>query len=445
MTRSVAGVVVGVLVALTVSPVTAVAAGTRVQDGRAGELTYQVLLPSDYGHTARRYPVVYLFPPGGNTAEDWFIRSGLLELSADSDVIVVVPNGGQLQLFVDARDGSCRGETQMMDELIPAIDRRFRTIADGRHRAIAGASTSAFSAMHLAARHPDRFAAAGSFDGPPDSTFGMGAAGIPFFFAIVERYGLYSDCGGDVMGPGLWGYPAVDEVWWRDANPADLASNLRGMTLYVAAPNGQPCDAEDVRGLTEDQQKSPPGTAPVFQLSAPYEGTSSRSFVRVLEREGISHTANVDDCGLHSWRYWDRDLHAFWPLMQDAFGTPPADAFDHRRAAASFTAWGWTFDADPDRAPEFLDVRQASRTGLMLTGSGLTTVTTAPYFKRHQPVQVTVGGVAQRLFTGADGRLTFTVDLGPPHQMQQYRAENVLAQASPSYFTTRTVQLHVRG
>lgn len=439
----VARLIVGALLILGgVAPARAAEPDPPVVVAEVDGLEYKVLLPADYDQTARRYPVLYLFPPGGNTADDWFTRSNLLELSTDTDVIVVVPDGGPLQLFVDARDGSCRGETQVMSGLIPEIDRRYRTIADGRHRAVAGASTSAFSAMHLAARHPDRFAAAGSFDGPPDSTFGLGAVGIPFFFLIVERYGLLEDCGGDVTGPGLWGYPATDEVWWRDANPADLAANLRGMALYVGAGNGQPCDAEDVRGLPEPQQDTPPGTAPVFQLSGPYEATSSRSLVRALQRERVPHTADTERCGLHSWRYWNRQLHDFWPIMEHAFGVAPPGAFDHRRAAAGFTAWGWTFAADPDRAPEFLDIRGAAPTGVTLTGSGLTTVTTAAYFTPHQPVQVTVGTLSQRLFAGDDGRLTFTVDLGPAHQGQQYRAENLLAEAMPGYLTTRTVRLH---
>lgn len=256
------------LVALTagITPAVATDANPRVREGEVDGLRYTVLLPGDYEQGTRRYPVLYLLPPGGNTADDWLTRSDLMELS-EGGVIVVMPEGGPLQLFVDARDGSCRGETQVMDQLIPAIDRTYRTVPSGRHRAIAGASTSAFSAMHLAARHPDQFVAAGSFDGPPDSTFGMGAAGIPLFFLIVERYGVLEDCGGDVTGPGLWGYPVTDEVWWRDANPADLAANLRGIALYVSVGNGQPCDTEDVQGLPEPQQDTPPGTAPVFQLS----------------------------------------------------------------------------------------------------------------------------------------------------------------------------------
>lgn len=427
--------------AIEVSPAAADTSDPRHRSGEVAGLRYEVLLPPSYDAApARRYPVLYLFPPGGNTPEDWFTRSDLEDLA--DDVIVVIPDGGVLGLFVDGRDGGCRGETQVIDHLIPAVDASYRTIADGRHRAIAGASTSAFSAMHLAARHPGRFVAAGSFDGPPDSTFGMGALGIPVFFLVVERYGIYEDCGSSLTGPGLWGYPATDEVWWRDANPADLAGNLRGLGVYVAVGDGRPCDPQDLATLFEPQQETPPGTGPVFQLSGPYEATSSRAFVAALERGQVAHTADVHRCGLHSWRYWARELRAFWEVMTAAFGAPEPATLDHRRAASRFSAWRWNFQADPGRAAEFLDVRRASRDGFTLAGSGLTTVTTAPYFSPHQPVDVRVGTATRRMFADSAGRLRLVIDLGSPHRSQQFTPAARLEAALPGdYFTTRTVEL----
>src|SRR5205823_5770656 len=49
--------------------------------------------------------------------------------------------------------------------VIPAIDRRFRTLANRAHRAIAGFSMGGYGAVALAARHPDLFAAVGGFSG----------------------------------------------------------------------------------------------------------------------------------------------------------------------------------------------------------------------------------------------------------------------------------------
>jgi S-formylglutathione hydrolase FrmB len=64
-------------------------------------------------------------------------------------------------VYVDWRNGKLRDETVFTHTLMPAIDRQFRTIADGRHRAIAGFSGGGFGAMYLAARNPQLFAAVG--------------------------------------------------------------------------------------------------------------------------------------------------------------------------------------------------------------------------------------------------------------------------------------------
>src|SRR5439155_5753421 len=125
-----------------------------------------------------------------------------------------------------------------------------------------------------------------------------------------------------------------------------------------------------------------------------------------------------------------RDLRHFWPQMLSAFGTPPPAAFDYRTGDAVATAWGWTFTTDAARAPEFLDIRHASAAGLALTGSGATTVATAPLFRPGQPVQVAgAGNLSLVVAADAGGRLAFTVDLGTAHTLEQGTDAELLAAA----------------
>jgi hypothetical protein len=103
---------------------------------------------------------------------------------------------------------------------------------------------------------------------------------------------------------------------------------------------------------------------------------------------------------------------------------------------------GWTFTADPARAPEFLDVNDASAAGLTLTGSGTETVTTAALFHPHELVLVD-GADAFAAFLRADneGRLAFSVRLGPAHSLEEGTAEQVAAaSADADYFVTRHVR-----
>ena len=96
----------------------------------------------------------------------------------------------------------------------------------------------------------------------------------------------------------------------------------------------------------------------------------------------------------------------------------------------------------PRRSEEFLDINNASANGLTLTGSGTERVTTAGYFAPGQAV--TVSGAtdnAQTVTADASGRITFDVDLGPPHRFQEYTVQADAAQAlqGSGYFKTRTV------
>jgi hypothetical protein len=114
-------------------------------------------------------------------------------------------------------------------------------------------------------------------------------------------------------------------------------------------------------------------------------------------------------------------------------------AFDYRRADPSFSVWGWSLNADPRRAAEFLDIRGASRHGLTLTGSGTTTVTTTSYFAPGRDI-ILQGARVRSARADRVGRITFTVDLGPPHRNQEYTLQAALAgESRPGYFTTRKV------
>ena len=122
--------------------------------------------------------------------------------------------------------GQPRWETFHVDELIPWIDRHYRT----RGRAIAGLSMGGFGAMSYAARHPDLFQAAASFSGAVDTNTPPQAAS-----AIID--GIAGLDGG--LPGSLFGLRETDEVRWRGHNPWDLAVNLKPLSLTLRTGNGE--------------------------------------------------------------------------------------------------------------------------------------------------------------------------------------------------------------
>jgi hypothetical protein len=78
-------------------------------------------------------------------------------------------------------------------------------------------------------------------------------------------------------------------------------------------------------------------------------------------------------------------------------------------------------------ALEFSELRDASRGGFALRGSGTGTVTTPPLYRPGSTVTVATvrggGSQSQSVEVGSDCRLRLTVPLGPGNPYQQYSAE----------------------
>jgi enterochelin esterase-like enzyme len=141
-----------------------------------------VYTPPDYDMNASaRYPVLYLQHGAGEDERGWnnqgrmsFIMDNLLAAKNAKPMIVVMDRGYATKRGAsDATAGrggplsgtSAFGEVVLKD-LIPAIDAKYRTIADREHRAMAGLSMGGMQTMQIGLTHLDTFSYFGSFSGP---------------------------------------------------------------------------------------------------------------------------------------------------------------------------------------------------------------------------------------------------------------------------------------
>ena len=177
-----------------------------------GATMVDVLLPTGYASGTRRYPVLYLLHWLGGLYSSWNDLTDVTALMQNVPLIVVMPDADNGWYANAADRGKPQWESYHIDELIPYVDRRFRTIPTRGGRAIAGASMGGMGALSYAARHPDLFSAAGSFSGALD-------------------LGLEAD---------NLGASGTDLRFWSGHNPVELAANLQGVALYLAAGNGTP-------------------------------------------------------------------------------------------------------------------------------------------------------------------------------------------------------------
>jgi S-formylglutathione hydrolase FrmB len=359
-----------------------------------------VYLPPGYREDrSRDWPVTY-FTAGTMNNYNTLFHLGGEELTAEYDSILVSPDGNS-GYWSDWYNGGLFGppayETFVIDQLIPLIDARYRTKADRAHRLVTGVSMGGYGAAMFAARHPDLFSAVASLSGATDSN-------LPYLAAAVSASSTFD--GGEADA--IYGPRATQEIRWRGHNPTDLASNLRDVDVQVRTANGIPAPEIGENPLSAD------GASCVVEQGV-YQG--SMSFHSALTAIGKEHVYQDYGNGCHTMPNFMRQtvdtLKHFETLLADP---PPApETFDHRAIEPAFDLWGWRIEADPARALEFLRAA-GSQHDLELTGSGTTTVSRAyPGLAR-----VDVDGVATPV--PADGRVTASVDLGPPNETQQYTA-----------------------
>ena len=96
---------------------------------------------------------------------DWAQKSKLVEHSAQYGFIIVMPEGNN-GWYSDAENvPNDRYESYIVGDLIPEIDRKYRTRAERSGRVIAGLSMGGYGALKFGLKHSARFVLTGSFSG----------------------------------------------------------------------------------------------------------------------------------------------------------------------------------------------------------------------------------------------------------------------------------------
>jgi len=107
-----------------------------------------VYLPEGYDSSGLAYPAFYLLQGAGYTNRDWF-TFGFDQLFDDvpNPMIIVMPD----EIAADSE------YEHLLQEVLPFIDGRYRTIANRRGRAIGGICLGGSSALHIVFSHPELF------------------------------------------------------------------------------------------------------------------------------------------------------------------------------------------------------------------------------------------------------------------------------------------------
>lgn len=133
--------------------------------GKARREMY-IYTPPGYEKTTASYPVLYLIHGGGDTAVSWStagrandILDNLIAEKKAKPMIVVMPSGwtpsgGQVMTSDATKDPFTK---EMIDDIIPFVQSRYRTLANPENRALSGLSMGGIQTLNVGLHHLGTF------------------------------------------------------------------------------------------------------------------------------------------------------------------------------------------------------------------------------------------------------------------------------------------------
>lgn len=236
------------------------------------KMPYNILTPESYSakeSSGRRYPVIYLLHGLGGHYDNWASKTKLADYAASYDVIIVTPEGEDGWYTDQPSKERQMYESYIVEELIPEVDRRYRTIAQRDARAMAGLSMGGYGSIKFGLKHPEMFAVVGSFSGT-----------------------LY--------GPMI--------------NPADLPADVsKSVTATFGPLSDESKKANDLFDLVRRAPADALSKLPFVYFDCGTEDRyfkSNRDFAALLLEKKVPHEFR-ELPGNHSWKYWDTQVAEF--------------------------------------------------------------------------------------------------------------------------------------
>lgn len=239
------------------------------------KMPYNLILPKNYDDKLQkdtRYPVIYLIHGLFGHYDDWAKKTDLSQYAADYNYIIVMPEGDNGWHTDSATVPNDKYESYIVKELIPEIDKDYRTLTGRDHRAIAGLSMGGYGSLKFGLKYPEMFTLVGSFSGA---------------VAITEVTDKNSEA---------WVSKSVMSVY-GDAESETRKNN-------------------DVFKLVKEMSADEIKNLPFIYLDCGTEDfliQSNRQFLSILQEKKIPHEYR-ELPGVHDWKFWDSQVQEFLEL-----------------------------------------------------------------------------------------------------------------------------------
>jgi putative tributyrin esterase len=242
-------------------------------------MPFRVILPSGYGRkekAVRRYPVLYLLHGLFGHFDNWTSLTDIEAYSAAMELIIVMPEGGDGWYTDSVSDPSDKYESYIIRELIPEIDRKYRTLARREKRAIAGLSMGGYGSIKFGLKYPELFSLSGSLSGAVDG---------PLRGQEHEHW-----------------RPSIMSVFGADDNPIRRENDVFRLI----------------------RETDPAKRLPFFYLDCGTEDSinfqNNRDLAGLMIEKRIQHEYR-ELPGAHDWKYWDKQVQEFLRVADKALKT----------------------------------------------------------------------------------------------------------------------------
>ncbi len=169
---------------------------------------YIYVPPQYYTEASRKFPVLYLWHGAGGVESDWsrdgrtaIILDNLIAEKKAVPMIIVMPNNNVLAPVAGGAFGSSGVlEKELLNDIIPFVEKNYRVLANRNNRAIAGLSAGGGTTMNVGMRHLELFAWLGEF-----SSGIFGGAGVAAAAAVPAGGGAgYGAWEPEKIAPGIY-------------------------------------------------------------------------------------------------------------------------------------------------------------------------------------------------------------------------------------------------
>jgi S-formylglutathione hydrolase FrmB len=240
------------------------------------EMPYRVVFPASYdvdGGPQKRFAVIYLLHGLTGNYRNWTDRTKVAEYARDHSFLIVTPEGGNGWYSDSVTVETDKYESYILNELIPEIDKNFRTVATREGRAVAGLSMGGYGSVKFGIKHPEKFFLVGTFSG---------ALGVASF---------------------------------TEKNSGQLGKSIEAILGPEGSDNRK---ANDVFGLLREMNADRIKALPFIYQSCGTEDfliQNNRDFMALLSEKKIPHEYRQLP-GIHFFQFWNDQIREFLAVAE---------------------------------------------------------------------------------------------------------------------------------